>query len=259
MNYIKLIDNKIKEIETQESISVLFNNLSDDTKLYAYKENDVIVSASIIKVPIMLAILNHILNNNISLNTTIQINKEDILYDNRCFINNKYQYSIEELLTWMIILSDNSSTNVLIKYLGFDKINNYFKQIELFNTKLERYMLDENAIKNGRNNYTSLNDIYKCFKHIVNKDILNAAYCDLALNILYKQKSNNQINRYINIKFAHKTGELDYLNNDVGIFTINNKIYFLGISTYNTPSIYGDKVNVGKLGKLFYKLLVRCK
>ena len=254
MDYIKLINNKIKQIETQERICVLFNNLSADTNIYAYKENDVIVSASIIKVPIMLAILDFILHNNISLDTIIKIYSDDILYDNRCF-NNKYQFSIEELLTWMITLSDNSSTNVLIKYLGFDKINDYFKQIELFDTRLERYMLDDIATKNGRNNYTSLNDIYKCFKYIIDKQILNDTYCELALNILYKQKSNNQINRYLNIKFAHKTGELDYLNSDTGIFVLNNETYFIGISTYNTPSIYGDKVNVGKLGKLFYKYI----
>ena len=67
----------------------------------------------------------------------------------------KLEYKIYDLMMWMITKSCNSSTNILIKYLGFDKINKYCIEIGLNATKLERYMLDENAIKNGKNNYTS--------------------------------------------------------------------------------------------------------
>lgn len=54
-------------------------------------------------------------------------------------------------MMWMITKSCNSSTNILIKYLGFDKINKYCIEIGLNATKLERYMLGENAIKNKKN------------------------------------------------------------------------------------------------------------
>ena len=53
-------------------------------------------------------------------------------------------------MMWMITKSCNSSTNILIKYLGVDKINKYCKEIGLNATKLERYMIDENAIKNKK-------------------------------------------------------------------------------------------------------------
>ena len=179
MNYIEQINKFVKVIQKHESINVMVKNITSDTILYNYQENNVFVSASIIKVPIMLAILNYVLNSDIKLDSYINIDKDE--------------YSIEELITWMITVSDNSSTNVLIKYLGFEKINKYFKEIGLKDTKLERYMLDEEAINKGKNNYTSLNDMYKCFKYIINKEILTNEFCDLALSILYKQKINNQI------------------------------------------------------------------
>ena len=62
----------------------------------------------------------------------------------------KLEYKIYDLMMWMITKSCNSSTNILIKYLGFDKINKYCKEIGLNATKLEKYMLDENAIKNKK-------------------------------------------------------------------------------------------------------------
>ena len=234
----------------------MVKNITSDVILYIFQENDIFISASIIKIPIMLSILDYLLNNNVSIESYIKINNSDILYDNKYFKNGIYQYNIENLITWMITLSDNSSTNILIKYLGFERINEYFKKIGLKDTKLERYMLDEGTIKNGKNNYTSLDDMYKCFKYIVNKEILTGEFCDLALNILYKQEVNNQINRYIkNIKFAHKTGSLEYLNSDVGIFELNKQIYFIEISVYNTPKNNGDRKNIGKLSKMIYKYI----
>ena len=257
MNYIEQINKFVKVIQKHESINVMVKNITSDTILYNYQENNVFVSASIIKVPIMLAILNYVLNSDIKLDSYINIDKDDILSDNKCFKKEIYQYSIEELITWMITVSDNSSTNVLIKYLGFEKINKYFKEIGLKDTKLERYMLDEEAINKGKNNYTSLNDMYKCFKYIINKEILTNEFCDLALSILYKQKINNQINKYIrNIKFAHNTGSLEYLNSDVGIFELNKQIYFIGISVYDTPEKNGDRENVGRLSEIIYKYIL---
>ena len=253
MNSFKNIDKFVKSITKKEDLNVMVKNITNNLDLYEFHEKDILVSASIIKVPIMLAIFDYLLNNNIKLNSYIDIDKVDILYDNKCFNKELYKYSFNDLVNWMITLSDNSSTNILIKYLGFEKINNYFHKLNLKSTKLERYMLDEEAIKNGKNNYTSLNDMYKCFKYIVNKEILNTELCDLALNILYDQKVNNQINRYIkNIRFAHKTGALDHLNNDVGIFELNKQIYFIGISVYNTPKKKGDRKSVSKLAKIIY-------
>lgn len=257
MNYIEQIDEFVKNIERKENINVMVKNITNDVTLYKFNETNIFVSASIIKVPIMLAIFNYVLNNNIKLESFINIDKNDILYDNKCFKNGVYQYSIEDLIMWMITLSDNSSTNILIKYLGFENINNYFKEIGLKDTRLERYMLDEEAIKNGKNNYTSLNDMYKCFKFVINKEILTDKFCDLALSILYKQKVNNQINRYIkNIRFAHKTGALEYLNSDVGIFELNKHVYFVGVSVYNTTKKTGDRKDVGKLSKIIYKYIM---
>lgn len=256
MKYIEQINEFVKMIAKRENINVMVKNITSETMLYSFKEESIFVSASIIKVPIMLAILDYILNNNITLKSYIEINKDDILYDNKCFKNGKYQYSIENLITWMITLSDNSSTNILIKYLGFEKINKYFGEIGLKDTKLERYMLDENAINKGKNNYTSLSDMYKCFKYIVNNEILTDEFCYLALSVLYKQKVNNQINKYIkDVKFAHKTGALDYLNSDVGIFELNGKTYFIGISVYNTPEKNGDRKSIGKLSEIIYKYI----
>ena len=52
-------------------------------------------------------------------------------------------------------------------------------------------MLDEEAIQNRRNNYTSLEDMYLCFKYIIESSILTPELCKFSLDV-YRQKINNQ-------------------------------------------------------------------
>ena len=253
------INDKILEIiqeKPSENINILVKNITKNLEIINYNKNDVFISASLIKIPIALCILNEINDKKIALDSIINIEEIDVLEDNKRFKTNVFKYRIEELLTWMIIESDNSSTNVLIKYLGFNKLNEYFKDIGLKDTKLERYMLDDEAIRNKKNNYTSLEDMYLCFKYIVENSILTPKLCKFFLDILYKQKINNQIPRYINdITFAHKTGGLDYLNSDVGVFVLHEQFYFIGISIYNTPLKCGDREKVSRLSKLICNYL----
>ena len=246
----------IKEIKEKEKVNVLLKKVNCNENIFSYNENKVFVSASLIKIPIMLAVLNEVKNGNITLDKIINISQDDILDDNEVFEKDKYRYSLRELIYFMITVSDNTSTNVLIKLLGFDYINKFIKEAGLSNTKLERCMNDWAAIKDGKNNYTTLLDMDNCFEALINKTILNNELCDFAINTLYEQKINNQIPRYIpNVKFAHKTGGLDYLNSDVGIFKKNDQMYFIGISIYDTLEKTGDRKSVSTLAKIMYDFI----
>ena len=126
------INDKVLEIiqeKSSEKINILVKNITKDLEIVSYNKSDIFISASLIKIPIMLCILNEINDKKITLDSIINIEKEDVLEDNKCFKANVFEYRVEELLTWMIIESDNSSTNILIKYLGFNKLNKYFKDI----------------------------------------------------------------------------------------------------------------------------------
>ena len=203
----------------------------------------------------MLAVFEEIKKGNIKLDTNILVKKEDILCDTKIFKNKEQYYSLEELVNWMITYSDNTATNVIIKNFGMDKINNYIKDVlKLKSTYLNRYMLDYKAIEEGLNNYTSQEDMLNTFEKLFHKEILTCNLCNKAIEILYNQHIQNQIVKYINpnVKYAHKTGTLDYLNHDVGVMDINDKFFYIGISVYNSESKDGNKELVANLGKVIY-------
>lgn len=223
MNHLEIKINKLLE-NINEDISVLCKDIKNNKNIYCKNEYKKIISASTIKVQIMLAILEQIKQNKIMLADQILVNDIDILEDTEVFECGKGYYTIEELINWMIIKSDNTATNVLINKVGFDYINKYIqKELKLEKTELNRLMLDNVARKNGKENYMSQEDMLKTFEMLYDKEILNNDLCELAINILKKQRSQNQIMRYIydNVDFAHKTGVLDYINHDVGVMNIN--------------------------------------
>lgn len=154
----------------------------------------------------MLAVFDEIKNKNVNLDDMILVANDDILYDTKIFENGEGYYSIEKLINWMIINSDNTATNVLLKHFGIENINNYITNVlKVKSTYLQRYMLDEKAIENGLNNYMSQIYMLNIFTLLFNKEILDEELCDIAINILYNQRCKDQIMRYIfmHIKLVH--------------------------------------------------------
>ena len=143
--------NEIEKLiwDLNENISILIKDLSSENEIYNLNSTEKLVSASTIKVPIMLAIFEEVKSGKVNLNDTILVTQNDILDDTEIFENGENYYSINELINWMIIESDNTATNVLLKYFGIENINNYIiNALNVKNTYVHRYMLDEIAIIN---------------------------------------------------------------------------------------------------------------
>ena len=161
----------------------------------------------------------------------------------------------------MIISSDNSATNVLIDILGLDEINNRIKSLKMKNTSLQRKMMDFNAIKEGKNNFTSLNDMLVVMEGLYKGEIINKEVSKRAIAIMKNQRDNTMLKRYIaeNVVLANKTGELDNLNNDVGIFFTKSINYFIGIFISDAKDNNEACTIIGKLSKIVYEYLINIK
>ena len=171
---------------------------------------------------------------------------------------NLSECTFEELITWMIISSDNSATNVLIDLLGMDKINKRINSLNMKNTSLQRKMMDFNAIEEGKNNFTSLNDMLTIMEGLYRGEIINKEVSKRAINIMKNQRDNRMLKRYIdeNVVLANKTGELDNLNNDVGIFFTKSINYFIGVFISNAKDNNEACTTIGKLSKIVYEYLI---
>lgn len=247
------IDKEIKEADAK--VSLLVENLDTNEILLSYEAENVVVSASVIKVPIMLTALELVQEGKLKINTMIEMPEATILEDTEVFEHGSDKYTLEELLIWMIINSDNSATNCLIDLLTIERINEFCRGNSLCGTKVERRMLDFEAVKRGFNNYTSAKDMDVVYKALYNKSILNPELCDYAISILKRQRHKQLSMRYLydGVIIAHKTGELDFINHDAGIFYLKEATYYFGAFVTEAPSNdYAMKL-IGRISKLVYE------
>jgi beta-lactamase class A len=167
--------------------------------------------------------------------------------------------TIKDLMMFMIIISDNSATDILLNRLGKQAVVDRMRSLglndihitmtvrELFaeimpdtnpnKPILELYRRmrehdDENDIpRSGRivaltpeNNVTTPRDMTRLLQLIYEGKTPNRQWSDFGLDILFHQQLNDRIPRYLpsGTPVAHKTGTIGPVRNDAGIIYVND-------------------------------------
>lgn len=229
--------------------------------LHAAAPDVQVVSASTVKVPILCAALELCRRGELDLGQLVPIPEDRICPDTRVFeAGNRREagYPLWELLYWMTALSDNTATNAVIRLLGFGAVNDWCRAQGLEQTKLEREMLDWDAIAAGRNNYTSPADQCRVYRLLYGEEILTPELRETAMDFLRRQRHMDGLLRYIpdNVPVAHKGGSLDHLDHDAGLFLLPRRPYFVGIFTWDGAGTEEDPTRrrlIGRLSKAIYQ------
>lgn len=214
-------------------------------------------SASMIKVPILYEIMRQAAAGSLSLEEMLTVSEEvrvggaGILFELRPDI----PMTIRELATLMIILSDNTATNMLIDRIGMTKVNQTMHKLGLTSTVLRRRMMDFAAAKAGRENQTSARDMAGLFEIILNSTTLPHEYSTLILDILKRQQVRDKLPFYLpeETVLANKTGTLPGAEHDGGILFLQSGTYIISIFTADLIANYEGLQMVANLGRIIYR------
>lgn len=237
-------------------------DMASGQPLAAINEQARVVSASTIKLPVLCCALDAVLQGTFSLSQFVPIEESDFCPDTQVF-ETEYRRdgaSLWETLYWMIVESDNTATNAVLRLLSFDRINDYCRGLALTKTCAQRKMLDFEAARQGRQNYTSPYDQFRVYDLLFRGEILNEALRAVAFDFLGRVRHMDGLQRYIPdpVTIYHKPGGLDFLCHDAGIILLPERPYFLGIFTWDGPSPEGDPRQsrfLGQLSRLVYDSL----
>ncbi len=239
-------------------------DLTTGKPLAAIRENTQVVSASTIKLPVLCCALQGVLDGGFSLSQFVPITEKDYCDDTSVFEPEYRQDGafLWEMLYWMIVESDNTATNAVLSLLTFDRINAYCASLGLQQTSASRKMLDFEAVKAGRNNFTSAADQYRVYKLLYDGEILTPELRKVAFDFLSRVRHMDALQRYLpdNVTVLHKPGGLDHLNHDAGVFLLEGKPYYLGIFTWDGPALDGEPQQcrlIGKLSRAIYDYTVK--
>lgn len=238
----------------QWGIAIINQTTADKLELNSTK---IFPAASMIKVPIMYEIMRQAATDNLSLDDCLIVTSDirtggsGILKELRPNIT----MTIKELVTLMIIVSDNTATNILIDLVGMAAINTTMANLGLKSTVLRRQMMDFAAAQAGQENTTSAADLALLFTTIYSKCELPQEYSDLMLDILKRQQIEDKLPFFLpeETVIAHKTGTLPGVEHDGGILFLPSGSYIICILTSDLTANYQGLQLVAALGKIIYE------
>lgn len=215
----------LNTLSASASVSMAVEPLADKTATaspsFFWRADVPVPSASVIKLPILVEAMAQVQAG------TLDPDEIHILVDSEkaggSGTLNTYPHrsriAYHDLMTAMMIQSDNTATNIFINELGMEAINRRMQTMGLTQSRLIRVMMDTLAAKQGRENVVTAREMNALLVKIYRHELLTPALCEQMLGILKRNEDTLTIPRDLppGTIVAHKTGELPYVRADVGI------------------------------------------
>ena len=188
---------------------------------YGIRPEETYLAASVIKFPLLLYVLHRAEKGELSLSDKVIVENWEKVPS--CGGLNQFTDSVEvdirTLCRLMIVLSDNTATNKLLRLCGFEETNATFRDMGLEKTVIQRLLFDYEAARQGFQNYICPKEIGSLLERLYKKEFVSPEVSQYAIDILLDQQVDHKLNGKLcgEVPIAHKTGEDDGLSNDVGI------------------------------------------
>lgn len=209
------------------TIGVYCRTLADEPPVFEYNSSQSFPTASTIKVLIMTTAFAMEEQRPGTLDERITTHRRDLIGGSD-FMSEQpdgARFSVRELLVPMIQLSDNTASNYLMSFFGFDTINAAGRRAGMTSTRLARHFLDYTAIVHHHDNVTTPSDmatLLYAIAHGAREDLKTVAtpnHCKRMIDIMLGQTDRDGIPAGLpsGTQVANKTGEIDGTRNDIAI------------------------------------------
>lgn len=232
----------IKSLETNEEIAIDADRQMD--------------TMSVIKIPLMVEAFEQIKAGKFALSDRYTLTAEDIRPGTGILrsLEPGAVVTIKDLITLMIIVSDNTATDVLYRKVGgVDAVNQRMQMLGLARTRapgpasewfaaLAKAPSPETFHREARTPFglSTPREIGILLERAARKTLVDAPASEQMLQIMTGQIYRSRIPRYISgYRIPHKTGDfLPYIGNDVGLLIAPGRTIVISIFTANH---FGDR------------------
>ena len=139
-----------------------------------------------------------------------------------------------DIAQFMIAVSDNTASNVLIDRLGMENVNATLRSLGLAKTMLRRHMMDFDAAKRGNENVSTPREMTQLLEAIYKGKALNeelTAGFIKQLSTLKESEISHDLPEGVQV--ANKPGSLKGVRNDCGIVFAKNRPFAISVMTQN--------------------------
>lgn len=237
--------------------------------------------ASVLKIPVLVEAFRQIEEGKFTLDDRWPLTaaEKNIGSGILTYMQDGLQPTVRDLLTLMIIISDNTATDVVINRLGVAAIQQTMRDlglqdihfvmsirglfekmlgaegadparlfVDLDQPKTMIPNLPDTTVYDGgpHNNTSTPYDMTRLVAKIYRGEAISRIACDGMLHILLQQQLNGRLPLFLpyGIPFAHKTGTLSGIRNDAGILYCNeqNHVAITVFTRWDAAAVKGDKV-----------------
>jgi len=188
---------------------------------WGVREEEPFEAASVIKLPVLAEVFRQLEAGEIREEEPFTIRREDKLPSCGAlnYLHTGLTVTLMDLAVLMIILSDNTATNLLIRRLGMERINHTIESMGMTVTRLRRFLFDSEAAARGVKNTIAPGEIGRLLAALYRGEVVSPAASARMLEILSDQRLNGKLPFWLDgrVKCAHKTGEDTNVTHDVGI------------------------------------------
>lgn len=214
-------------------------------------------AASVIKIPIMMAAFHEARLGTLRLDDTCIVRNEDKVGGSGVLkeLHSGLHLTLLDAINLMIVVSDNTATNLVIDAIGIDRINEYMAEKGCSGSRLEAHLMKPKP--GGPYNAIAACDVASLLKGISERTVENPGDCDTMIEILKRQQYNDKIPRYLpkEATVAHKTGEVSGVTHDAGIVFGPNGHFVIVCLSQNLDNVEVGNDAIGKVAKWAYDIL----
>ncbi len=249
----------------QGTVSLYARNL-DTGAVIGIRETEPVRTASTIKLAIMAAVFDTVARGQAKWTEPLTVTSAEKASGSGVIaseISDGVQLPLRDVVHLMIVLSDNTATNMLLERITADAVNQYLDRIGIHTTRSLRKILGNGsqlkaagasaAGKLPENQKYGLGvstprDMVAILEKLERGELVSPEASREMIAILKRCQDNTGIRRRLgDLPIANKTGTLDALRADLGIVYSKNGRIAMAITVDGMPKVDYSVENVGSL------------
>lgn len=227
--------------------------LAPGGEIFAHRGDDIFLSASTIKIAIMIELFRRIDAGELSLDDPYAVRPEDKVPGSGVLqhLHDGIGLTLGDVVYLMMSISDNPATNILIDRLGMEAINGTMRDLGLERSVLGRKMMGRPALATEQENVATPNEFARMLGAVLDGTAASAASCERMIGLLELQQNTRRIGRFVpkGTRWGSKTGSYDTVANDVGFVMLEHGPLVISAFTANLPDMVAGEILISEIAR----------
>jgi beta-lactamase class A len=213
-------------------------------------------SASVIKVPILVAVFAEVAagrrrwEDRFTLHAEACVEGSGVLRE----LHPGLEVTLQDLTRLMIVVSDNTASNMLIDTVGVERVNAEMAALGFQSTRLGRKFYDFAARDAGRENLCAASELADLLTRLEQGEVVSPAASREMLALMRRQGFTHKLPALLppETPVAHKTGEITGVSHDVGIIYAPSGPIVLAVLTQSCRDRIAAETAIRRIARAAY-------